>query len=222
MALHADGNQVYLLWTYVPTGGGGEIYGVKITDVPTGIAVGRFAGEAVDDRVVLRWWVSDGRDVTGFRVHRAEGAAGFAAVGEVAASGASEYQWEDLSVAAGTRYRYRLEVARTTGPPLWEGPVEVAVESRSRVLRWRDAVPNPFAEGVELGLESEALVATRVRVFDVAGHVVAELRPQMRDGHAWVRWDGRDPSGRRLAPGLYLVRAEAGARHATRRVVCMR
>jgi hypothetical protein len=37
-------------------------------------------------------------------------------------------------------------------------------------------VPSPFDEVVELGLESPAFTRTRVRISDVAGHLVSELR----------------------------------------------
>jgi hypothetical protein len=223
MALHAEGEKVYVLWTYIPFRGDGEIYGAVITDLPTGIAVPRFEAEAVGERVLLRWWVGDGREVTGFRVHRADDdQLGFAAVAYVVSSGGREYQWEDATVAVGRRYRYRLEVVRAEGPSSWEGPVEVAIPGRSGMLRWRDAVPNPFDEVVRLGLETGDPEATRVRVFDVTGHLVAELPSEAEDGQVWVRWGGRDHSGRPVAPGIYLVRAEVGGRHATRRVIRMR
>jgi hypothetical protein len=223
MALHAEREKVYVLWTYIPFNGDGEIYGAVITDLPTGIAVPRFEGEAVGERVRLRWWVGDGRDVVGFRVHRAvDDRQEFAEVGHVASSGRREHQWEDTAVAAGRRYRYRLEVVRAEGPSSWEGPVEVVIPSRPGPLRWGEAVPNPFDEVVRFGLETGDPAATRVRVFDVTGHLVAELQVEAEGGQLWVRWDGRDHTGRPVPPGIYLARAEVGGRHATRRVIRMR
>jgi hypothetical protein len=172
---------------------------------------------------MVRWWAGDARDVVGFRVHRADDdQQEFAAVGYLASSGGREYQWEDAAVAAGRRYRYRLEVVRAEGPSSWEGPVEVVIPSRSGLLRWREAVPNPFDEILRLELETGDPAATRVRVFDVTGHLVAELRTEVEGDQVWVRWDGRDHTGRPVPPGIYLARAEVGGRHATRRVIRMR
>jgi hypothetical protein len=46
-----------------------------------------------------------------------------------------------------------------------------------------------------------------LRVFDVAGRAVRDLvRSEAEPGAYTARWDGRDHSGRVVAPGLYLAR----------------
>ena len=86
------------------------------------------------------------------------------------------------------------------------------------------AGPNPSRGAVRVALAlPSAERALRVTVHDVAGRELAVLT----DGavtagrHEWI-WDGRDARGARAAPGLYLVRAAAGERVRTGRVVLVR
>ena len=53
----------------------------------------------------------------------------------------------------------------------------------------------------------------RLQLFGANGRVVRTLESGARSAgiHA-VRWDGRDDSGRRAAPGVYFARLEAGGR----------
>lgn len=224
LELHAQGDKMHLLWTYIPEGDplDGEIYGVTITDMPTSIAVGRFAAEVSGDRVVARWSAGDERGVSGYRIHRAESGAGLEPVAFVAASGRREYRWEDAAVRAGERYRYQLEVVRLEGPSSWEDVVEIEIASPQARLLWRGAAPNPFDDEIVLALEGVGSGPIRVQVFDVAGHAIATLRPIVTAGVASIRWTGADDSGRPAPPGIYLVRAENSGRQIVRRVVRMR
>ena len=60
-----------------------------------------------------------------------------------------------------------------------------------------------------------------VEVLDVAGRRMAALleNQAMAAGSHRLRWDGRDATGRRVTPGIYLVRIAAGAEVAVRRIV---
>lgn len=223
LALHAEGERVHVLWTSVPPGDDAEIYGATITDFPTSIAVPRFEASALADRVRLRWEVGDTRTFERFRIHRAAGEGqAFTMAGEVVAGGARAYQWDDLAVTSGSRYRYQLEVLRGNHPTLWEGPIEVAVPRIDRPLRWHGATPNPFADRVEMHLEAPAGRPVRVRVYDVLGHYVTELKALPGDEARRVVWDGRDARGRRVAPGVFLIRAESGTQSITQRIARMR
>lgn len=60
----------------------------------------------------------------------------------------------------------------------------------------------------------------RIRIFDLSGGTVRQLRPELLAAGAYVRsdrgddggapgfWDGRDDAGERVAPGLYIYRVE--------------
>jgi hypothetical protein len=68
------------------------------------------------------------------------------------------------------------------------------------------ASPNPFRDGVRFAGPCGA----RLTVTDVAGRIVARL--SISAGSGAVAWDGRDPAGRPVAPGIYLARCEATGR----------
>jgi hypothetical protein len=82
------------------------------------------------------------------------------------------------------------------------------------------AWPNP-ADGVSHVAWTQARAArVRVDVFDASGRRVRRLADaEMGAGPHELAWDGRDAGGRRVAPGAYLCRVDAGATVATRRVV---
>ncbi len=72
--------------------------------------------------------------------------------------------------------------------------------------------PNPFRDTTVLrfALPSSALV--RLDLLDASGRRVRVLGPaQLGAGMQSVTWDGRDESGHRVPPGIYLARLTAGA-----------
>ena len=74
---------------------------------------------------------------------------------------------------------------------------------------------------MDLALASAAHV--ELAVFDVAGRRVRTLaRASLAAGRHPVTWDGRDDGGRVLGAGVYLVRANAGGRVLTQRVLRVR
>ena len=84
-----------------------------------------------------------------------------------------------------------------------------------------NARPNPSRGDVRLSW-SGAAGPVHVQVLDVTGRVVGDVGAPQPDGREWV-WDGRLRGGRRLADGVYLLRAtDSAGNRATRRVVLIR
>ena len=82
--------------------------------------------------------------------------------------------------------------------------------------------PNPTSGAVRLSATVPAGAAT-VAVYDVLGRRVAVLLDgDVAAGSREVVWNGRDASGAPAAPGVYLVRAQAGSEQATARVLVAR
>ena len=82
--------------------------------------------------------------------------------------------------------------------------------------------PNPSAGAVRLTATLPAGAAT-VAVYDVLGRRVATLLDGVVPaGARELRWDARDASGAPAAPGVYLVRADAGGERLSRRVLVTR
>lgn len=89
-------------------------------------------------------------------------------------------------------------------------------------LTLRHAGRNPGgAAALQLGLPQAGPVT--VRVFDVRGAVVRELRRGgLEAGWHHVAWNGRDAAGRRALPGVYFIRAEWGGRTVTQRFALLK
>lgn len=83
--------------------------------------------------------------------------------------------------------------------------------------------PNPFREVTLLRFSIAQGAQVRLRIFDVTGREVRTLvnGPLAAGRHA-VPWDGRDATGRQVAPGVYLQALEAGGARLASRLVRMR
>jgi hypothetical protein len=85
--------------------------------------------------------------------------------------------------------------------------------------------PNP-ARGrdvsFEIAVPADAAAGLEIEVVDVRGRVVQRLRNESgASGRHLLHWDRTDAQGRRVAAGLYLVRARSGAHLAQRKFVVL-
>lgn len=113
-----------------------------------------------------------------------------------------------LVLSAGPR-RLRLEVL--AGAPVTPStPLATAL---------RAAGPNPFRESATLSFSLARGGPLRWDVFDLAGRRVVSGARTLDAGEHVVTWDGRDAGGRRVEPGLYLLRWQADGRSGTARLV---
>jgi aminopeptidase N len=72
-----------------------------------------------------------------------------------------------------------------------------------------NVMPNPAGASVLFSLPDAIEGSARFTVFDLAGRAVGSspsLERSAQSSRTW-RWDGRDPGGRRLPAGVYVVRA---------------
>ena len=101
------------------------------------------------------------------------------------------------------------QVAVTDSPPA------------ARPFEFASPWPNPAEHTMNFEFELPALAVVRAEVVDVGGRRVLSLLEDgvLAAGSHRLRWDGRDSSGRPVAPGVYLVRISAGAAAAVRRIV---
>jgi glucose/arabinose dehydrogenase len=104
---------------------------------------------------------------------------------------------------------------RYTGPP-------VSVEPQAVAGRTLTAAPNPFAGSVELGWRVADMGPVSIGIFDVAGRRVRRLRDESGGREGRLTWDGRDESGLRLAPGLYLARLGTASDAPSVRLILMK
>ena len=85
------------------------------------------------------------------------------------------------------------------------------------------AEPNPFWLATRVRFSLDRAAHVRLTVHDVGGRQVAELASgTLSTGPHALAWDGRDGSGRCLAPGAYVVTLRSESRSTSVRVVLVR
>jgi len=83
--------------------------------------------------------------------------------------------------------------------------------------------PNPLSAATALRFGLTAPGSVRLAVYDVAGRRVALLHDGYRGaGEHTLIWNGRDDAGRRVSPGVYLARLEAGEFSTAAKVVVLK
>lgn len=79
--------------------------------------------------------------------------------------------------------------------------------------------PNPFRDSATLSFALGHSGPLHWDVFDLAGRRVRSEARTLAAGEHTLVWDGRDGEGRKVAPGLYLVRWRADGASGTARLV---
>jgi len=83
--------------------------------------------------------------------------------------------------------------------------------------------PNPFSRSTEIAFQLTRPGRARMRVYDVAGQVVATLLDrELGAGPHVATWDGRDRSGNPVASGLYFYRLTSDEGQGVRRLLLIR
>jgi hypothetical protein len=86
--------------------------------------------------------------------------------------------------------------------------------------------PNPFTDATLITCAAPGSAPVRLSIYDTAGRLVKRLQSaaasEAGDGLRAVRWTGVDESGRRVPPGVYLVRAESAAGTGTGKLMLVR
>jgi len=106
-----------------------------------------------------------------------------------------------------------------------EGPLCVtAVADRTPPsgLQLAPPRPNPMRDFTAIRLTVPATGDVALSIVDVSGRRVRALATAPGAGPREIVWDGRDDAGRRVAPGVYLLRMRAGDAAWSRRLVVLR
>jgi len=69
------------------------------------------------------------------------------------------------------------------------------------------ASPNPAKNGVTLKLQAGQTTLSQVSVYDIKGRLLRSVDLRSRSSQEWF-WDGTDQQRRKVAPGVYLLKAE--------------
>jgi len=177
------------------------------------VTLQEFTAAARDDAIVLQWRLQrDAGDRGGLRLERAEADAVAATFTLCARFALGSGRFEDPQVVAGRAYRYRLAVETEAGDRVLGEVTSHAFEpGGSRLL---GAAPNPAVSAAPATVRFD--LARRgdveLRIWDARGRLVRALGARGLDsGRHALAWDGRDRSGRRLAPGIYFYELESAA-----------
>jgi DNA-binding beta-propeller fold protein YncE len=140
----------------------------------------------------------------------------------------SSFETPGLHVfAAGSDVRLAGPIA-TGLPPVQvvfdqaEGPVDVTEAPAPSGFALAPPAPNPARSSVRFAFTLAEPGSARVEVFDPAGRRVRVLEGGDHPaGTTSLAWDLRDAGGRRVRPGVYLVRGHAAGTTVDRRLVVL-
>jgi flagellar hook assembly protein FlgD len=83
--------------------------------------------------------------------------------------------------------------------------------------------PNPVAASSIITFSLPEATTVELAIYDVFGRRVAVLADgRLEAGQHSRAWDGRTDKGRRVSPGVYLVRMSTGEFSATRKAVVLK
>jgi hypothetical protein len=115
---------------------------------------------------------------------------------------------------------YSLAGGFWSGSPLSTAGVGPNLAPVPLVFAARLAGPNPSQGSTLIQFDLPAARRVSVVMFSVDGRVVRRLVDGTRDpGRYTAYWDGADGAGRRVGPGMYFARVQAGEHQATIRIV---
>lgn len=90
-------------------------------------------------------------------------------------------------------------------------------------FRLEGSRPEPCSGPVIFRYQLPEICEAMLKIFNVNGQEVRSIMPgRQKAGGNMIHWDGRDWSGRPVAPGVYFYRLTAGGRSATGRMTVIR
>lgn len=158
------------------------------------------SAQADPDRVRLVWW-SGANPGLGVTVYRRQADTDWAPVASIWADGAGRLTYDDAAVIAGQRYGYRLGI-RDGEAEAFAG--ETWVDVPLLALALHGVRPNPaIGSDLTVWFTLPSAESARLELLDVSGRRVAwrEVGALGAGGHSVELTEGR-----KLAPGVYLVR----------------
>lgn len=168
----------------------------------------------------VSWHTSESAGIR-FEVERARGDESFERIGDAWPDGRGIVTSEDCDWGSVPEQRYRLA--------WWEGterresaPVTVAARAAAGLFLSRPS-PMPVGERTLIRYSLPTAAHVRLELHDVAGRRIARLLDEPREaGVHQLDWSPLDESGRRLAPGAYLMTLRVGEQQQIQRVVVTR
>jgi len=179
------------------------------------------AAERTAEGAVLTWETAGlPTDHAGFHVYRENPDGARDRLTPALLTGTTRYRFVDPQPPASAT-RYWLADLSRTGTVSWLGPLTLDPARPGPVLlQLAQNRPNPFRSGTQIRFTLPAEGSARLRVHDVTGRVVATLLDgTLPAGDHTVSWDGRDPRGVPVAPGVYFYVLDTPRGRAAREMI---
>ena len=182
-----------------------------------------FAGYYSSGTATLHWRPNTEPDLAGYRLYRGA-TADFTADGGSLIATPSDTAEVDV---AGAPYYYKVSATDVHGNEsptttlLPSGALGVEVEGTG--LSLATVVPNPLSNRATFRFRLSRSGPARLTLHDIQGRQVRTLldSPNASEIQA-IEWDGADATGRRVAPGVYVLRLAAEGRVLSRKALVSR
>lgn len=195
------------------------------------VELASFAGEVVQDNVVLNWATASQTNNAGFRVLRSTDQENYEVVSElISGAGTTDvlmpYSFTDVSMPASEQVFYVLEQIDLDGTIHRSNPIEVVLGARFLNLpsEFASAVyPNPFNPATTISYDMPVEGDVSIVIYDAIGQ---EIRQLVNNGHTAgrysVQWDAKDALGRSVGSGVYIAKIKAGTFSATQKMLLLK
>jgi len=195
------------------------------------VELSAFAGEVVDDRVVLNWATASQTNNAGFRVLRSTDQQTFEVVSELINGAGTtdalmDYSFTDEGIPAVEQVYYVLEQIDLDGTIHRSNPIGVLLGARFLNLptEFASAVyPNPFNPSTTISYDLPNEAEVSIVIYDAIGQEIRQLVSQQHTaGRYSIQWDAKDQLGRSVGSGVYIAKILAGNNTATQKMLLLK
>lgn len=195
------------------------------------VELSAFAGEVVDDRVVLNWATASQTNNAGFRVLRSKDQENFVVVSNLISGAGTtdalmDYSFTDEGIPAVEQVYYVLEQIDLDGTIHRSNPIQVILGARFLNLpsEFASAVyPNPFNPSTTISYDLPSEADVSIVIYDAIGQEIRQLVTQQHTaGRYSIQWDAKDHLGRSVGSGVYIAKIKAGQNTATQKMLLLK
>jgi len=195
------------------------------------VELSAFAGEVIDDRVVLNWATASQTNNAGFRVLRSTDQQNFEVVSELISGAGTtdallDYTFTDEGIPAVEQVYYVLEQIDLDGTIHRSNPIGVLLGARFLNLptEFASAVyPNPFNPSTTISYDLPLEAEVSIVIYDAIGQEIRRLISQQHTaGRYSIQWDAKDHLGRSVGSGVYIAKILAGNNTATQKMLLLK
>ena len=206
---------------------------IIFNDAPLPVTLASFTAFRLNDHVTLKWTTESEIGNAGFEIERAiDQNENFTTIssylqnpgliGQGNSSKQHRYSFEDVRVAEGHEYWYKLVDVDVNGNRTFYGPIKVNFSKGIATIstqvpaqfRLYQNYPNPFNPTTILRFDVPRLSGdfqnSRLVIYNSLGEVVKSLfRGKIEPGSYEITWDGTSNSGVKLPSGVYYAKLSA-------------